>query len=173
VDLHPSAGHFGDQSAIPFVMATERTCWFESLVGQWDENRHRCPLQWPSRLLHRLRRNSTHRIVIVRDWDESEHVTLIKRIAVSRPGGHYGRVLLAKVVDIAFEQIDAWRLWLGVFPDNLRVRRAYEAVGFQAEGVARGSALFGGIYRDELVIVLLRPEWERRRLSIRHDGPQL
>ena len=33
----------------------------------------------------------------------------------------------------------AWRVWLGVFPENLRARRAYEAVGFQAEGVARGA----------------------------------
>ena len=31
------------------------------------------------------------------------------------------------------------------------------------EGVARGSAFFGGLYRDELVMALLRPEWEARR----------
>jgi RimJ/RimL family protein N-acetyltransferase len=46
-----------------------------------------------------------------------------------------------------------------VFPENARARRAYEAVGFRAEGVARGSAFFGGIYRDELIMAILRPEW--------------
>jgi len=67
---------------------------------------------------------------------------------------------LTKVVDTAFKETDAWRVWLGVFPDNVRARRAYEAVGFRAEGVARGSAFFGGTHRDELVMALLRPEWE-------------
>jgi RimJ/RimL family protein N-acetyltransferase len=36
-------------------------------------------------------------------------------------------------------------------------------VGFQAEGIARGNAFFGGNYRDELVMALLRPDWEERR----------
>jgi len=58
---------------------------------------------------------------------------------------------------------DAHRIWLGVFPDNARARRAYEAVGFKAEGVARGSAFFGGVHRDELVMALLRPEWAAGR----------
>ena len=35
-------------------------------------------------------------------------------------------------------------MWLGVFPENVRARRAYEVVGFKAEGVARGNAFFGG-----------------------------
>jgi hypothetical protein len=38
-------------------------------------------------------------------------------------------------------------------------RRAYEAVEFQAEGVARGSAFFAGAHRDELVMSILRPDW--------------
>ena len=67
--------------------------------------------------------------------------------------------LLVKIVDTVFERTEAWRLWLGVFPDNLRARRAYEAVGFQARGIARGNAFFAGNYRDELVIALLRPDW--------------
>ena len=46
---------------------------------------------------------------------------------------------------------------------NLRARRAYEPMGFQAEGVARGNAFFGGIYRDELVMALLLPDWKERR----------
>jgi RimJ/RimL family protein N-acetyltransferase len=58
-----------------------------------------------------------------------------------------------------FETTDAYRLWIGVFPDNLRARRAYEAVGFQPEGVARGSAFFHGEHRDELILSILRPEW--------------
>jgi diamine N-acetyltransferase len=51
--------------------------------------------------------------------------------------------------------------------ENARARRAYVAVGFKAEGVARGSAFFGGAHRDELVMALLRPEWEARKKTRR------
>ena len=62
-----------------------------------------------------------------------------------------------------FAATDAYRLWIGTFPDNERARRAYEAAGFQAEGVARGSAFFQGKHRDELILSILRPEWEAAR----------
>jgi diamine N-acetyltransferase len=67
-----------------------------------------------------------------------------------------------QVVDAVFKETNAWRVWLGVFPENTRARRAYEAVGFTAEGVARGSAFNYGVHRDELVMAVLRPEWEGR-----------
>jgi RimJ/RimL family protein N-acetyltransferase len=157
----------GDSSAIPFIMATERIAGFDSLVGRWDEAQHRAALG-DSRYAYFVGLKGTTPIgfAIVRDWAASDRVTLVKRIAVSSPGGGHGRALLAKIVDTVFEQTEAWRLWLGVFPDNLRARRAYEAVGFQAEGVARSNAFFGGIYRDELMMALLRPDWEKRRQSI-------
>lgn len=87
-------------------------------------------------------------------------MTLLKRIAVREPGKGHGTTLLRLVVDEVFRTTDAHRLWLGVFPENLRARRAYERTGFVAEGVARGSAFFGGVYRDELTMAILRTEWQ-------------
>ena len=60
---------------------------------------------------------------------------------------------------LQFRETDAHRLWLGVFPDNARARRTYAVLGFREEGIARGSAFFGGVHRDELVMALLRPDW--------------
>ena len=74
------------------------------------------------------------------------------------------RVSHAKTdVETIFQNTAAHRIWLGVFPENTRARRAYEAVGFQAEGIARGSAFFGGRHRDEVVMSLLRPDWAAGR----------
>ena len=156
--------HRGDESMIPFVMETERMPGFDGLVGRWDEACHRAALadgRHAYFILHKDGRAVG--FAIVRDWASPEGVTLVKRIAVTHPGSGYGRALLARVVDAVFEETDAWRLWLGVFPENARARRAYEAVGFRAEGIARGMALFGGIHRDELVMALLRPEWQALR----------
>jgi diamine N-acetyltransferase len=86
-------------------------------------------------------------------------VAHIKRVVVSQPGRGHGKALVAELVETIFQNTAAHRIWLGVFPENTRARRAYEAVGFQAEGIARGSAFFGGRHRDELVMSLLRPDW--------------
>jgi RimJ/RimL family protein N-acetyltransferase len=152
------------ETAIPFIMSTERTAGFEDLVGRWDEARHRAAMA-DGRHAYFIARADGEPIgfAILRDWASPERVTLVKRIAVARPGLGYGRTLLGKIVAAAFQETNAWRLWLGVFPENVRAQKSYAAVGFRPEGVARGSAFFGGVHRDELTMALLRPEWEARK----------
>jgi diamine N-acetyltransferase len=147
---------------LPFIMATERMDGYDHFVGRWDEARHLSALA-DGRYAYFLAREGTAPLgfAIVRDWASAERVTCVKRIAVASPGNGLGRQLLREVVDSIFRDTDAHRVWLGVFPENERARRAYEAVGFKAEGVARGNAFFGGIYRDELIMAILRPEWIR------------
>jgi diamine N-acetyltransferase len=149
---------------IPFVMTTERLDGYEELVGRWSEAQHRAALA-DNRHAYFIARLEAQDVgfAIVRDWASPERVACIKRIAVSSPGQGNGKLLLAGLIDRIFRNTDAYRVWLGVFPDNARARRAYEAVGFKAEGLARGSAFFGGVYRDELVMALLRPEWSAGR----------
>ncbi|WP_246707285.1 GNAT family N-acetyltransferase [Mesorhizobium sp. NZP2077] len=152
------------ENDLPFIMATERREGYEAFVGRWDETRHRKAL---------LDDNHTYFLgvgdslpigfVILRGWASAEFVTLVKRIAVVASGQGQGRMLLTAAVDRVFVETDANRLCIGLFPDNHRARRAYEAVGFKAEGIARGSAFFNGEHRDELVMAQLRPEWEKRR----------
>ena len=149
----------------PFIMETERLEDYSRLVGRWDEARHAAALN-DGRHAYFVAHAPDGRagFAIVRDWASPEGVTMIKRVAVRQPGKGVGRALLAVLADMIFEQTNAYRLWLGVFPENLRARRAYEASGFVAEGVARGSAYFGGERRDELVMALLRPEWAVRKV---------
>jgi RimJ/RimL family protein N-acetyltransferase len=145
---------------LPFVMATERTDGYDKLVGRWDETRHLAAIDDDHYAYFVAKDGATPvGFSIVRDWASPERVTCVKRIAVSSPGNGVGRRLLRSVVDAIFRDTNAYRIWLGVFPENERARRAYEGVGFHAEGVARGSAFFGGVYRDELIMAILRTEW--------------
>jgi len=154
----------GSDGDVPFVMATERLMGYEQLVGRWTDAQHRAALRDGRHAYFIARRDSqTVGFAIVRDWDSPERVAHIKRIAVCQPNCGHGRALLAGLVNVVFRDTEAHRIWLGVYPDNERARRAYEAVGFQIEGIARGSSFFGGTYRDELVMSLLRPEWSSRR----------
>jgi RimJ/RimL family protein N-acetyltransferase len=149
---------------IPFIMATERVPGYEAFVGRWDEARHQAALADPRHAYFIARAGGAPTgFAILREWASPERVTAVKRIAVADPGRGNGRALLGAAVDAVFRETDAHRLWLGVFPDNVRARRVYEALGFQAEGIARGNAFFGGVHRDELVMALLRPDWVARR----------
>ena len=143
------------------VMATERLAGYETLVGRWEREIHEAALV-DSHHAYFIARDDDRRIgfAILRGWASPERVTHLKRIAVAEPGRGHGKVLLRRIVEHVFTETDAHRLWLGVFPDNARARRAYEQVGFCAEGIARGSAFFGGVFRDELIMALLRPDWE-------------
>ena len=154
----------GTSDDIAFVMAAERLPGYEELVGRWSEAQHRAALG-DGRHAYFIARLQSQDIgfAIVRDWASSERVACIKRIAVSSQGQGHVKMFLAGLVDRVFTETDAHRIWLDVFPDNDRARRAYEATGFKAEGLARGSAFFGGVYRDELVMALLRPDWSAGR----------
>jgi RimJ/RimL family protein N-acetyltransferase len=146
---------------IPFIMETERLEGYDQIVGRWDEARHRREISGTDCTYFIGSSGGTpFGFAILRGWASPERVTLLKRIAVREPGKGHGTMLLRLVVDEVFRTTDAYRLWLGVFPENLRARRAYEKIGFVAEGVARGSAFFGGVYRDELTMAILRPEWQ-------------
>jgi RimJ/RimL family protein N-acetyltransferase len=145
---------------IPFVMATERIAGYEQWLGRSDEAWHRAALV-DARFAYFVGRLDGEPIgfAILQGWAAAEQVTHIKRFAVVRPGQGLGKVFLRAIVDAIFAETKTFRLSLGLFPENLRARRAYEGVGFKAEGISRGSALFHGAHRDELVMALLRPEW--------------
>jgi RimJ/RimL family protein N-acetyltransferase len=151
----------GSQSDIAFVMATERLEGYGELVGRWEAGRHLEALGDRRHAYFIAEENGASvGFAILRDWASAEQVTLIKRVAIARPGQGFGTAMMRALVAEVFEATDAHRLWIGTFPDNLRARRAYEAAGFQVEGVARGSAFFQGKHRDELILSILRPEWE-------------
>jgi RimJ/RimL family protein N-acetyltransferase len=115
----------GDRSLISFIMASERRPGYEALVGRWDEARHGAALAdgrhayFVGRQVESGGTGAPVGFAILRDWHSPEKVTLLKRIAVTHPGRGHGRALLSKVVAKVFEETDAWRLWLGVFPENL------------------------------------------------------
>jgi RimJ/RimL family protein N-acetyltransferase len=151
----------GTLDDLPFIMATERLPGYDALVGRWDEQRHRDAFVDGSHAYFvGFDGAAPGGFALLRHWNAPERVTLVRRLAVVSPGQGFGRVLLGAVAGRVFLDTDAYRLQIGLFPDNLRARRAYEAVGFRAEGISRGSAFFGGVHRDELVMSLLRPEWE-------------
>jgi len=147
---------------LPFIMATERRDGYDALVGRWPQERH-CAALAEARYAYFVGRLGEEPVgfAILRDWASPERVVLLQRIAVTRPGEGLGRRFLKAIVERVFAETDAHRFCLGLFPHNIRALRTYTAVGFVPEGVARGSAYFGGENRDELIMALLRTDAAR------------
>jgi RimJ/RimL family protein N-acetyltransferase len=150
------------ESDIPFIVATERRPGFETLVGRWEPEQHAQAMTEPRYAYFVARYIEPLGFALLRDWDGPERSTLLKRIAVTEPGKGVGTALLNGLIERVFTETRAHRFSLGLFPHNLRARRAYESVGFQAEGISRGSAFVGGRHHDELVMAILRPDWLAR-----------
>jgi RimJ/RimL family protein N-acetyltransferase len=63
------------------------------------------------------------------------------------------------IVGYGFEHLGLHRISLEVYAFNPRARRAYEKVGFRAEGVLRESLRYNGEWVDATVMSILAPEW--------------
>lgn len=75
----------------------------------------------------------------------------------------YGSDALRTLLRFAFEELNLHRVFLHVFDFNERAIRCYEKVGFRHEGRLRQARFTEGRYVDELVMAVLREEWEEAR----------
>lgn len=78
----------------------------------------------------------------------------------------YMSAAIGQVLPLAFEPeqgADLWRLEASAAVDNAASRHVLERTGFQLEGIARASAVIGGVRVDHARYSLLRPDWEAAR----------
>ena len=61
-------------------------------------------------------------------------ITPLRRIAVTKAGGGFGRPFLAALIAWVFANTDAQRFYLHVRNENERARHVYAALGFVDEG---------------------------------------
>jgi RimJ/RimL family protein N-acetyltransferase len=150
---------------IPELMAVERGEGFETLVGRWSAEQHANEMAL-SGSHYRVARSTGQTIdgfVLLQGLDDPQDCATLRRIAVKRPGEGLGPRLLAAALAHGFG-IGAHRVQLRVYPENTRARRAYERMGFQAEGLMRDcSRQANGSYRSMILMAILRSDWENRR----------
>jgi diamine N-acetyltransferase len=81
----------------------------------------------------------------------------LRRIVIARPGHGLGRAALTLVLDHAFGELRAHRVWLDVKRDNARARHLYAALGFVEEGVLRDALRVGDGYESLVLMAKLTP----------------
>jgi RimJ/RimL family protein N-acetyltransferase len=77
-------------------------------------------------------------------------------------GQGYGTDAMVALLRYLFHQRDLHRVWLTVLSWNRMAIRSYEKVGFVTEGTLRQDAYFEGTAHDQLVMSMLRHEFDAK-----------
>ena len=77
----------------------------------------------------------------------------------------YAKEATRLVVRHVFDTLNLNRIQLNVFSFNTRAIGVYERVGFKQDGVLRQARYHLGVYHDDIVMSVLREEWEESRSS--------
>src|SRR5258706_11033228 len=77
-------------------------------------------------------------------------------------GKGYGTDALRLTVNYAFRELNVYRVSLSTYSYNTRAIHGYEKVGFVREGTIRGMVQRDGQRYDEIMMGLLRSEWEQQ-----------
>lgn len=98
-----------------------------------------------------------------------DHDTRSIKIAIliepESQGRGYGTQAVQLLVDYAFETFDLNRVCLSAFGNNPAGLRAYEHAGFRLEGVRRRVWYRAGAWHDDVMMSVLRREWEAGKRS--------
>lgn len=92
----------------------------------------------------------------------------LRRLALSRPGQGEGAVFLQALIDYAFIDLQAQRLWLDASAENPRAQKAYLKAGFTFEGRQRAHWFRPALGRavDLMLYGILREEWHSRKAPL-------
>jgi diamine N-acetyltransferase len=149
---------------IPAIVALERMAFARRFVGQWSEERHRATLAGDDAryLVWKADSGALEAYVILRGLGEDNRAIEVKRVVVAAPERGLGRKILTDVIRMAFEELDAHRLFLDVYEDNTRARHLYESLGFVYEGALRQAARRDGTWFDLRLMSMLESEYRGR-----------
>jgi RimJ/RimL family protein N-acetyltransferase len=60
-----------------------------------------------------------------------------------------------------FDDMNLHRIFLRVYATNPRAMACYKAAGFLQEGVLRQAIYKNGVYIDEIIMGILKDEWDQ------------
>jgi len=153
---------------LPYILELERRSWEQGFVGTDDLSVHESRMSDADCRYFVLEWNGSRAgYAILRGIASTNRSIELKRIVAAPPGRGIGRAALEEVLDIAFKELSAHRLWLDVYEDNERARHVYRVLGFVEEGTLRECVKTAGGYRSLVVMSLLEGEYRLRRPAAR------
>ena len=154
------------ENDLEFVLSAEQSAENRSFVTVWAREQHLGALA-SADLSHLIIENTADGsrvgyIILAGLTDANESIEF-RRIVVTEKGKGYGKEALRLVKKLAFEELQAHRLWLDVKEHNRRARQLYESEGFVAEGVLRECVKTEGGFDSLVVMSILSDEYHSAR----------
>jgi len=149
------------------IVDLERTPGFGPFVGSWPEEQHLKTLADPD-AAYWVAEDVTEQIIGFSIFLglHSEHKSLeLKRIVIGLPNQGFGKKFLDAIVQKAFNEYGAHRIWLDVFETNARALHVYQTFGFHEDGILREAVYRDGNYHSLVWMSLLDREYRGKRES--------
>jgi diamine N-acetyltransferase len=140
---------------LPLSLADE-THWFEKLVDHTPETKP---------LAIEVQEEGNWRLIGACGFEEISPINRSAEVGIfigdkSLWNSGYGTEIMQLMLKHGFESLNLNRIFLQVYETNPRAIRAYEKAGFVHEGRLRKAKYKNGKYMDELIMSVLRSEWD-------------
>ena len=140
---------------VAWIVEQEAREDFAAFIHRWPAETHKANLADPDcrYLIAEQGGDGPCGYVILKGLGTPARSIELVRMVAAEPGRGLGKEMLRAVIALAFGELGANRLWLDVFDDNERARRAYRTAGFVEEGTLREAALRSDGRSGSLVIM--------------------
>jgi RimJ/RimL family protein N-acetyltransferase len=152
---------------LSFVISAERAEDNRNFVAQWTQEQHKAALSQPDMrhlIIEHLETRKPVGYVILAGLKDPNQSIEFRRIVVTDKGKGYGRSAVRLVKQLAFNELNAHRLWLDVKVYNAYARHLYESEGFVVEGILRECVKAGDIFESLVVMSMLVREYTQQEL---------
>lgn len=147
---------------IPFIRGLTTRGDYAPFIGDSDEAQLQVWIDSPEARLVIWEAADTRGFAVFRSVGAEGGVVELVRIALDRAGGGMGERFFRALVDHAFRDLGAARLWLDASAENPRAVKVYGRLGFREEGRMRAHWYRPALGRavDLILMGLMRDEWE-------------
>lgn len=148
---------------IEFVINAEREEENAKYVGQWTKEQHINSFSNKD-ILHLIieetKDNTPVGYLIIAGIENKNNNIEFRRIVISQKNKGYGKETLRAVKNLAFNKLNAHRLWLDVRFKNKKAQHVYKVEGFKEEGILRECILYNNEYESLIVMSILKSEYD-------------
>jgi RimJ/RimL family protein N-acetyltransferase len=148
---------------LDFVLRAEQSAENRPFVVLWSRAQHLTALTSEDishLIIEELSGGEPVGYIILAGLAEKNQSVEFRRIVVTEKNKGYGSEALRLIKQLAFERLNAHRLWLDVKETNERARHIYEAEGFVVEGVLRECLKGEDGFESLVVLSVLRDEYD-------------
>lgn len=138
-----------DAEKLPPLTEEQAKAWVENIAGHpatWV-------MEWQGRAIGEI---------LLDNFVEADKraALIIGILAPEAIGKGLGTEAITAIAEFAFDTLHLHKLSMRVLAFNTRAIRAYERVGFIREGLERESALIGGVWHDDVIVGLLKRDFD-------------